>query len=204
MPDWLTHAVLGLLVAEIFSVRKKSLVVLGALLPDIFPKLVLLRLLIPLPHLNYTGLGAFHTPFVFFLATIIIAPLFRYSYWKFILWLNLGAATHFFSDALLRHFAAGVHLFYPISLGHFTLNVVWPDESYWVLIPALLLYGVVLWYNENSPLGAMASFRDRKSAASDSSVGLKAKAFSLIFCKKTYKLTGKTSPRTFGSDIYGN
>ncbi len=168
MPDWLTHAVLGLLAAEIFSVRRKSLVVLGALLPDILPKLVLLRLLIPIPPLNYVWLGAFHTPFVFFLATIIIYPLFRSNYWKIILWLNLGAITHFLSDALLRHFAAGVHLLYPLSLDYFTLNWVWPNESYWVLIPALLLYGAVLWY------------------------------------KKTYKLAGKTSPRTLGSDAYGN
>lgn len=143
MPDWLTHIVLAAVAVELFSIRNKSLVFLGALLPDLLPKLVLLRLIIPIPELNYTLLSAFHTPFVLFLVTLLIAPLFRYRYRAVVALITLGALTHFLSDALLRHFSGGVALLYPLSLKHYTLNLVWPEQSYLILLPALLIYGLI-------------------------------------------------------------
>ncbi len=149
MPDWVTHIIIALLFAEAFGIRKKSIVLLGSILPDILPKLVLLKLMLPIPDWNYVGLGAMHTPFVFFLFTMVIAPLFRERFWCIIFWLNLGAVSHFAADALLRHFAAGVHLLYPISLKHYTLNLVWPDDSLLILIPALIMYmGLIWWRNK--------------------------------------------------------
>ncbi|MDP3734290.1 MAG: hypothetical protein Q8R37_03600 [Nanoarchaeota archaeon] len=144
MPDWLTHIVIAAVVGELFSVRKKSLLFFGALLPDILPKLVLLRLFIPLPALDYTLLSAFHTPFVLFLVTLLIAPLFRYRYKIVVALITLGALTHFVSDALLQHFSGGVALLYPLSLKHYTLNLVWPEQSYLILLPALFMYGLIL------------------------------------------------------------
>lgn len=147
MPDWLTHVVIGLILIDIFKVRKKSLVLLGVLLPDFLPKLILLRLFFPVQdYLNYKVLTAFHVPFVFFFFTLLIAPLFKYNYKKVVFWLNLGAISHFLADSLLRHFSdAGIKLFYPLLLNKFTLGLVWPNESYFILIPALIVYlGIIL------------------------------------------------------------
>ncbi len=147
MPDWLTHIVIALILLDLwpfilpkFPIKKKSVVLVGALLPDIFPKLFLATIFIPFPEINYNLLGAFHTPFIFFLLSILITPLFRYDWEKIILWLNIGAISHFLADALLRHFDAGVRLLFPLSLKHYTLNLVWPDQSYFILVPALILY----------------------------------------------------------------
>ena len=144
MPEWVTHLLLGLIAAEVFSVRKKSVVLLGAILPDLLVKLVLVKLFLPIPNIDYSLLGAFHVPFVFLLSTFLLATWFRYSYWHIVLWLNLGALTHFLSDALLRHLAGGgVRLLYPLSLEYYTLGGVWPEQSYLIFIPALLLYGLI-------------------------------------------------------------
>ncbi len=145
MPEWLTHVIIGLLLAEVFSVRKKSIVLLGAILPDILVKLTLIKLFIPIPNIDYSVLGALHVPFVFFLFTLLIAPLFRYNYVQTVLWLNLGAVSHFLSDALLRHVTGGgVRLLYPLSLDYYTLSLFWPEQSYLLGILALVLYGMII------------------------------------------------------------
>ena len=148
MPDWVTHIVLGLIAAEFLHIPKKSVVLAGALLPDLLPKLVLLRLFIPLPELNYGFLQAFHTPIVFFLFSILVAPLFQYDHNKIIGWLTLGGMTHFLADVLLRHFHAGVCLLYPFSNDYYTLNLVWPEQSYLILIPAVILYIGIWWHTQ--------------------------------------------------------
>lgn len=148
MPDWVTHIAIALLILELYPVKKKSLVLLGAIMPDLFPKLVLIRLLIPIPAIDYHILSAFHTPFVLFLATLLIAPLFRYNYWKVVLWITIGTTSHFLSDALLRHFIGGVNLFYPVLLKHYTLNLVWPDQSYLILIPTVIFYLLIIIYKK--------------------------------------------------------
>jgi membrane-bound metal-dependent hydrolase YbcI (DUF457 family) len=144
MPEWLTHVIIGLIIIELFNVKKRSLVLLGVILPDILPKITLLRLLIPLPNLNFGWLSAFHTPFVFFLTTLLIAPIFRYDYKKVVLLLNAGALSHFLSDALLRGFGSGSRLLYPLSYEGFRFNLVWSDQSYMILIPALIIYATIL------------------------------------------------------------
>ena len=145
MPDWLTHVVIGLILIEIFNVRKKSLVLIGTLLPDILPKIVLLGLLFKLPNFNYELFNAFHIPFILFLVTLLIAPLFRYDYWKVVLLMNLGTISHFLADALLKHFStAGVRLLYPFKFQPYSANLVWPDQSYFILIPAVIVYVVII------------------------------------------------------------
>lgn len=145
MPEWGTHVIVGLLLAEIFKVKKKSVVLVGAILPDIFVKLTLMRLFIPIPNLDYSMLGAFHVPFVFFLSSLLLAPLFHERYASIVLWLNLGAASHFLTDALLRHLAeGGVRLLYPLSLDYYTLSLFWPEQSYWLGILAAPLYGILI------------------------------------------------------------
>ena len=145
MPDWLTHIVIGLILIEIFNVRKKSLVLIGTILPDILPKIILLGLFFALPDFNYEIFNAFHIPFVLFLVTLLIAPLFRYDYWKVVLLINIGVISHFLADALLRHFStAGVRLLYPFKFKAYSANLVWPDQSYFILIPAIIVYIAII------------------------------------------------------------
>jgi membrane-bound metal-dependent hydrolase YbcI (DUF457 family) len=146
MPEWFTHVALGLLLAELFNVNKKSIVVLGAILPDILVKLTLVRLFIPIPNIDYSILGALHVPFVFFLFTLVAAPLFRYPYGRIVLGLNLGALSHFLSDALLRHVAGGgVRLLYPLSRNYYTAGLIWPEQSYLLGIALAIAYGLLLF-----------------------------------------------------------
>lgn len=141
MPDWVTHVVIGLLLTELLPVKKKSLLLLGTILPDILPKLALLHLFIPLPGINWAFLKAFHTPFVFLLVTLLIVPLFRYPYGPVILWLNVGAWSHFAADATLRLFSGGgQRLLYPLSLESFRLNWIWPEQSYLLFVPLFIVY----------------------------------------------------------------
>lgn len=144
MPEWFTHVALGLLLAEVFNVKKKSIVILGAILPDILVKLTLVRLFIPIPNVDYSILGSLHVPFVFFLFTLVAAPLFRYDYLRIVLGLNLGALSHFISDALLRHVAGGgVRLLYPLSLKYYNLGLIWPEQTYLIGIALALAYGLL-------------------------------------------------------------
>ena len=39
MPDLMSHLLIGLIIAELFNVKKKSLVLLGTLVPDLLPKI---------------------------------------------------------------------------------------------------------------------------------------------------------------------
>lgn len=147
MPDLVTHVVMALVLIELFQVRKRSLVLLGAILPDIFAKVVLLRLFLPLPHIDYGVLSAFHVPFVFILFSLLLAPLFRSPYWKVVGSLTLGGLSHILADAFLRHFGdSGVKLFFPLLSQAYTLGWVWPDESFLLLFPGILMYLFLLWY----------------------------------------------------------
>lgn len=144
MPDWLTHLVIAAVSAEIVNTRKKSLVLLGAILPDLLPKLMLLRLFIQLPNIDYSVLSAFHTPFVLFLVICLMTLLFKYDYIKVVALLSLGAGTHFVADTLLIHFTGGVHLLYPFSLHPFRFDLFWPDQPWAVLLPMMLIYVLIM------------------------------------------------------------
>lgn len=139
MPDLMSHLLIALILAEIFSIKKKSLVVLGALLPDLLSK----------GHLIYLHLGMapsfsfvpFHTPAMIFLISLLIAPMFRYSKSKTIFLINLGALSHFLSDLTMKHFAIiGSRLFFPFSMSNYTLNLIWPEKSIYILIASLMIY----------------------------------------------------------------
>ena len=142
MPDLLSHLIIGLILAELFNIKKKSLVVLGAIVPDLLSKFHLIYLYFGLPP--YISFVSFHTPFMAFLLSILIAPLFRYDKLKTILFFNLGSMSHFLSDLTIKHFTiTGTRLFFPISNQNYTLNLIWPEQSIYVLIASLFIYVVI-------------------------------------------------------------
>ncbi len=138
MPDWMSHLLIGLIVAELFNIRKKSLVVLGALMPDLIAKFFLLFFYFG--FWSNVGLDSFHTPVVCFLLAILIAPLFRHDKIKTVLLISVGLATHFLPDLTMRHFTAGMRMFFPFSMRLYRIDLIWPEQSIYVLIVSFIVY----------------------------------------------------------------
>ena len=150
MPDLLTHLLIGLILAELFNVKKKSLIILGAIAPDILSKISLLYfyLVIEAP----ISFNLFHTPFMILLISILIAPLFRYDKFKTIILINIGAISHFLFDLTMKHFTVvGTRLFYPITNANYTFNLIWPEKSFYILIGSLLIYIFIRIIKGNIP-----------------------------------------------------
>jgi len=143
MPDLMSHLVIGLILAEIFNIRKKSLVALGAIMPDLIAKIDLLVF-----HLN-AGIPLsfvhFHTPVMGFLAAIFLARFFRYSQVKASLFIILGVMSHLAADLAIKHFSGsgGVYLLFPFSVKPYSLGLIWPEQSFYTLILSVLVYAFV-------------------------------------------------------------
>lgn len=130
MPDWLSHILIGLIAAEILNIDKKSLVVLGSLIPDFIVKINLLPAFF---HVNDNLLFVtrlYHSPVMGLIIPALIVPLFKYNWKKTYLFVTLGFMLHLFADSFTKHFNDGI-LLYPFSTGFFSFNVFWP-EQYWI------------------------------------------------------------------------
>src|SRR3989344_1944975 len=104
MPDLMSHLLIGLILAELLNTKKKSLVLLGAL----------------------------------------IAPLFEYSSLRTVFYFNIGSISHFLSDLTMKHFTlTGTPLFFPFLRHGYTLNLVWPEQSIYILAATLAVYAVI-------------------------------------------------------------
>ena len=74
MPDLITHIIVGLILAKLLRVKKKSLVLLGAILPDMIYKLSLLGLFFDIPENVFIfGLLPLHSPIGLIITTILIS-----------------------------------------------------------------------------------------------------------------------------------
>ena len=146
MPDWISHILIALIVVQLFNLKPKSLVVLGAVLPDFFFKLSILGAFISIPVSEiYWGLLPMHIPLGTFLFTLIIAPLFKFDYLKTILLITMGVVTHYASDALFKNFIINPQamLLFPLSWKPFGFNLLWSNEYYLVLMIVILIYLVI-------------------------------------------------------------
>lgn len=144
MPDLMSHLIIGLILAELLSIRKKSLVILGALMPDVLSKLFLVYVYFNIPPV--VSFVPFHTPFMMLLLSILIAPLFNHNKIKTLLFINLGSISHFLSDMTMKHFGViGSRLLFPFSLENYTLNLIWPNNSFYILMLTLLIYLVIVF-----------------------------------------------------------
>lgn len=148
MPDWLSHLVVGLIIAELFNVRKKSLVLLGALLPDVLTKLSLAFFYMDAAK-NFT-LSSFHTPVMCFLIAIAITPLFKYNRLKVFYLVSIGVISHFLADLTLKHLTGGMRLFFPFSSNTYILNWMWPEQSFYFILVSLAVYLFILIYKNST------------------------------------------------------
>lgn len=139
MPDLLGHLFIGLILAELFNARKKSLIVLGALAPDLLSKLDLIYFYFNIPKVMQ--FSSFHTPMMMVLVSILIVPLFRYSGIKTVISFNIGSVSEFLSDLIIRHFSkSGTRFLFPFSLHNYTLSLIWSDDTIFVLAAVILIY----------------------------------------------------------------
>ncbi len=138
MPDWMSHLLIVLIICELFNIRKKSLVLLGALMPDLISKFFLVFFYFG--FWNNVTLDSFHTPLVCFLLAILIAHLFRYDRTRTVFLISIGLITHFLSDLMIRHYAVGMRLFFPFSMNMYRIDLIWPEQAIYVMIFSLVIY----------------------------------------------------------------
>lgn len=142
MPDLLTHVLAGLIIAKLFRIRKKSLILLGSILPDIIYKIGLLGLFFPIPeNLFKFGLLPFHSPIGAFLLTILLSFLFKYSKIKIISSISVGWLSHLLLDTTNKHYLIKqTYLFMPFSYKAVELGWFWLDEySIMLILSAIIL-----------------------------------------------------------------
>lgn len=143
MPDLLTHLLFALILGEIFNIKKRSLVVLGALLPDLIAKLDLILFYLGINDIF--SFASFHTPFMVFLVTILISRLFQYPQRHILFPISLGFLSHFALDLTMKHYAAyGVRLLFPLTMYNYSFQLFWPDQSIYLLAFGILVYSVIL------------------------------------------------------------
>ena len=130
MPDWISHLLFGLIICHLLSIQKKSLVLLGALLPDLIGKLKMLNYLFPgspewiIPISNF-----WHTPLPSFISVLLIALFFSYPYLNSVFLIWLGDVSHFLSDETTKSF---------LFNGYFPL--IWADQYYFAIIFFAITY----------------------------------------------------------------
>lgn len=145
MPDWLSHILIGLIFAELLNVDKKSLLVLGSLLPDFLSKPYLLGFFIHVNDgINFTS-KLYHSPIMGLILPAFIAPFFKYNWKKTYLLIFSGFFLHLIADSFTDDLAGGI-LLYPFSNGFFSFKLFFP-EQYWIfLIFTLVIYGLIKLY----------------------------------------------------------
>ena len=142
MPDWISHILIGLIVAELFGIKKKGLVVLGSLLPDFVVKINLLSAFF---HINDNILFVtrlYHSPLMGIIIPALVTPLFKYDLKKTYLYITLGFMLHLFADSFTRHYNDGI-LLYPFSYGFFSFIIFWPEQYWIILVFCLVIYFVI-------------------------------------------------------------
>ena len=148
MPDWLSHILIGLIFAEVFNIKKKSLVVLGSLLPDFISKAYLLGFF---THLNdsITFISAlYHSPVMGFIIPAFIIPFFKYKPEKTYFFVFSGFMLHLLADSFTKNFATGT-LLYPFSYGYFSFNLFWPEQYWIILLISIITYALVRYFKYN-------------------------------------------------------
>ncbi len=146
MPDWIAHIIIGLIVAELFNIKKKSLVVLGSVLPDILVKLELLSIFFPIDKYAITWIfNPLHTPLGIVLFSLLLLPLFDFDKPKAYFLLFIGWSSHLIADLVNKHILLGQNLLlFPFSWENFELGLVWPDQYYIILLPLTIIYSAIL------------------------------------------------------------
>lgn len=146
--DWMAHVafvfILCALLAlkwPVFGGRNTVLVMIGALLPDLFKLSLPLRLI----WVNAgDALMLFHIPIGTLLVCGLCALLFEVgTRERVFLLFAFGMVTHYALDALLISVTGGLVLLYPLSWETWQLDLVRPDN--WLGTTILVTVAIVVW-----------------------------------------------------------
>lgn len=122
----------------VFGGRNTVLVMVGAVLPDLF------KLYLPLPLIFIDYLALFHIPIGTLLMCGLGSLLFEEgTRVRVFLLFTFGMATHYALDALLKHVTGGILFLYPLSWETWQLQLVRPDN--WLGTTILVAAAVLLW-----------------------------------------------------------
>lgn len=143
MPEWITHVALAFALASAAGVRKKSLALVGAILPDVLSKIAFPAAFLVGTEAADSVFGIGHTPIVSLLASIVIASLLPGKLSNSLKLLSLGWASHFALDALQGPF--GQQLLWPFSNQQFGFFLWWSDSPLPLAITLIALASFVVW-----------------------------------------------------------
>ena len=145
MPDLLTHVVVALILVKLFSIKKKSLVLLGAVLPDIMYKLSLLGFFFRIPeNIFQFGLLPFHSPIGLMIVTIFLAFLFKYPRLKTIALVSLGWVSHLLLDMTNKHYLIKqTYLMLPFSYESIEFGWFWQDEYLLLIVSSIVILAII-------------------------------------------------------------
>ena len=128
MPDWITHIAVAYSVAVLAGVKKRELVVLGALLPDIFKVFIPVGAFLGYGQAFFMGnyFAPFHTALGVILSSTLVSTFFS-DHRKVLTLLLIGATTHLIMDSLLYPFGYENWFFWPL-FSFKTNGIIWPDS----------------------------------------------------------------------------
>ena len=153
MPDWITHILVAWTLTTILGFRFKqfnqsnaAIVMLGALIPDIY-KITLL--------LNSFGINLYNflTPIHLPIGSMFIAALFSLFFINrksIFLFLIMGIATHYALDLLL--FGGGMAIFYPLNPSKFQIGIISTVDFNITVISIITAFFVYLAYKKFNTL----------------------------------------------------
>ena len=149
MPDWVSHLLIGLIFAELFNIRMKSLVLLGSLLPDFLVKVYLLNYFFYVgPNIIFVT-QLYHSPIMGLIIPALMIPLFKYDWKKTYLCIMAGFMLHLLADSFTKQFYDGI-LLYPFSNSFFSFNMVWADHYWAFMVPLIVVYAGIRIYKKRS------------------------------------------------------
>lgn len=146
MPDWISHILLGLIIAEILNARKKSLVVLGSVLPDIILKFYTISVIIPVDVNSFFWLFyPLHTIIGVIIFSFIITIFFKYDTKKTFLLLAIGAVSHILLDVTTKSMVYNIQslLLFPFSWKAYNFGLIY-TEQYWIAMIVLFFSYIII------------------------------------------------------------
>ena len=149
MPDWTTHVLVAWSLGTIlgfrykqFSQRNVAILMLGALIPDIYK----ITLVLGSFGINLQSfLMPIHLPIGSLLIAAIISLFFIEKRLIFI-FLAIGVGTHYALDLLM--FSGGMEIFYPFSVLKFQIGIISVTELRVTLLSIILAAIVFLVYKK--------------------------------------------------------
>ena len=152
MPDWITHILLAFVLADLLG-QRKSLVLIGAVLPDVLiAPFVLFR---GAPELAYAFYSIFHTPFASLTLAASASSAFK-KQWKAFSLLALGVASHFALDIFQA--PGGYQLLWPLSTAGFGFDLFYSDSLF---LPAAVLALFIAYLAAKKFLGKKYSLNEQ-------------------------------------------